>query len=43
MELQENGLKIKGDVNIVVFDEQGNKKDERQVKNLVVTDRKSVV
>jgi hypothetical protein len=37
MELQENTLKIKGDVSIVLFDEQGNKKDERQVKNLVVT------
>jgi hypothetical protein len=41
MELLDNTIKIKGDVNIVLLDAEGNKKDERQVKNLVVTVGKS--
>jgi hypothetical protein len=37
MELLDNTLKIKGDVEIVLFGADGQKKDARQVKNLVVT------
>ena len=37
MELLDNTIKIKGDVNIACFDAEGNIKEERQVKNLVVT------
>jgi hypothetical protein len=43
MELQDNGLKITGDVNIKVFGEDGNLKEERQIKNLVVSVGKTYI
>ena len=43
MELQEQGLKITGDVNIKVFSEDGSLKEERQIKNLVVTAGKTYI
>jgi hypothetical protein len=43
MELQDQGLKITGDVNIKVFGEDGSLKEERQVKNLVVSVGKTYI
>ena len=43
MELQENGLKITGDVNIKVFGQDGALKEERQIKNLVVSVGKTYI
>jgi hypothetical protein len=43
MELQEQGLKITGDVNLKVFAEDGSLKEERQIKNLVVTVGKNYI
>lgn len=36
-------IKVTGDVSIKVFDEQGNVKDERTIKNLVVTTGKGFI
>ena len=38
-----DGLKIKGNLNIVVYDENNNLKDERQIDNLVVAVGKTYI
>ena len=43
MELQDTGIKMIGDVNIKVFGEDGSIKEERQVKNLVVSVGKTYI
>lgn len=43
MELQENYLKVTGDVSIKLFAEDGTLKEERQIKNLVVTSGKTYI
>lgn len=43
MELQDTGIKMVGDVNIKVFAEDGSLKEERQVKNLVVSVGKTYI
>lgn len=43
MELQDTGIKMIGDVNIKHFGSDGSLKDERQIKNLVVTVGKNYI
>lgn len=43
MELQETGIKMIGDVNIKVFAADGSLKEEKQVKNLVVSVGKTYI
>lgn len=43
MELQDNNIKMIGDVNIKIFAADGSLKEEKQVKNLVVTAGKTYI
>ena len=43
MELQDTGIKMVGDVNIKVFGADGSLKEEKQVKNLVVSVGKTYI
>jgi hypothetical protein len=43
MELQDTGIKMIGDVNIKIFGQDGSLKEERQVKNLVVSVGKTYI
>ena len=43
MEFQDTGIKMVGDVNIKVFGEDGSLKEEKQVKNLVVSVGKTYI